>query len=480
MNIQKRIDEARRVLDELLDEREAMANAFNTEHDKLCSLLPQELVCKVFYHYLPGNPSVDIFDEWWGDRDITSQNRALRNLTRVSRQWRAIAREAPELWSIVAPELTGTSESDYKSDMTRMKARLPLYIYLDLSLRVQYSTIYLADDSSLLDVCCSRLVVLCINTPRYVLHFLSSHWSFLRLQKLVFKSRVAVDYTHPPLIEFPTAPVILKLEIKMRQTNTILFSDWGNLKDIVLHKTSVAYLIHILQNATNLTSCQVQHVEKGEDSVTGTATNSMLRDLDVFNMPAKFWDSVCLPALRHLKFRLSGGFEPNDIALIVTPACRFLLRSKCHLQSLLCNSPISEESLFEILEFAPSLLSLSISQVRITKSFFSRLRLPPVSENDTETRPLLPDLETLECELPSGDRFDWGVLVPFLSSRTSEIDGDGCLRSLQILAPYSKKRKPIQINDDMIRELCKASNSAELYIHGKCGTIFIQKTNSIK
>lgn len=133
-----------------------------------------------------------------------------------------------------------------------------------------------------------------------------------------------------------------------------------------------------------------------------------------------------------------------------------------------------------VLECAPSLLSLSISQVRITKSFFSRLRLPPVSENDTETRPLLPDLETLECELPSGDHFDWGVLVPFLSSRTSEIDGDGCLRSLRILAPYLKKRKPIQINNDMIRELCKASNSAEFYIHGKCGTIFIQKTNSIK
>lgn len=134
VQIQLKIDQTRHMLDQLLEEREAMVDAMNKQHDSLSHHLPPEIISNVFMHCLPFRPSLAVYD---AERSLRVEGghksrhlSSLLTISQVCRQWRTITHGTPELWRVLPIDILSHVPSDVsvlESWLNRSGA-LPLFL----------------------------------------------------------------------------------------------------------------------------------------------------------------------------------------------------------------------------------------------------------------------------------------------------------------------------------------------------------------
>ena len=78
--VELKIVEARRLLDALFEERDALANSINQEHDHLIQKLPPEVASLILMLLYPHLRSMDVNIEDFESRSMRSDTRGIGNL----------------------------------------------------------------------------------------------------------------------------------------------------------------------------------------------------------------------------------------------------------------------------------------------------------------------------------------------------------------------------------------------------------------
>ncbi|KAF9527157.1 hypothetical protein CPB83DRAFT_907954 [Crepidotus variabilis] len=132
LDIERKIHEARRTLDELLKEKEALASTLNEHHDPLSHQLPVEITSQIFLHCLQLSPEDLITRRCYMEKYLI---KSVLLPGKVSKHWRNIAKRTPSMWSIICVTLNQNnyiSSGEVVRQWLELSADSPLFIQLDV------------------------------------------------------------------------------------------------------------------------------------------------------------------------------------------------------------------------------------------------------------------------------------------------------------------------------------------------------------
>ncbi|KAF7331731.1 hypothetical protein MKEN_00052900 [Mycena kentingensis (nom. inval.)] len=376
---------------------------------------------------------VEIFRQYCGQFcPIDKTNHGPLLLMRVSRAWRTLTMQSPQLWSSFALNI---DQPVCPQSGRRLISLLKLWIDLSKSTLLSFSLRYPKQDA------------FCVGLIQTILP-VSDRWR-----------EVALQTPHAALLSFLTTnpdrfPALRSLGVECAGLPPLQLRNydlnWAQLSKLDLFLITFPALddcIHILRQGVNLTSCRM-HVECALDEQHDLAPIVLpkLRDLQLVlhgisrDQPqinaseAKFYtvlDALELPGLRSLELGWNIGGGPYRWPHM-EPFIRFIRRVGANLERLrLDYLPFDKPELVSILKAVPSLRQLSLSHSRsdhasdyINDTFFDSL---------TRFVPLLESL-SLNC---NGGSFRNSTFLRFMESRwryQPQGRAGGCLEHVEIIS----------------------------------------------
>lgn len=408
---------------------------------------PVEILSEIFVHALPEYPF------------SLSLNHAPLLFERVCRQWKAITRSTPALWSQISIDLIdGFQEDDLKIVTTCLarSGKHPLSIALGPEEPDSGLDIVLGNPAlSLLATQCERwyavrlrlpLEILCdLNVVRGRLPLLHS------LSILTNDDEPEDNDTVVPLEIFVSAPRLRHFETTAQQLADIVTAGslclpWNGLTSLVIDERKAVDIWAILKDCPNLVELEA-HINRvnpnGCLDVPAVAL-PCLRSLSL-QIPesSTILSTLTLPVLQQASFTITLRYHAFDTSKKWhrrSGLARLLSQSKCTLSKLYIDSAIGsmgshptavtrfrEQDFIGCMEALPSLTEIDVSHN------LSRLFLRAVMDQQDRVNALiLPKLEKVALFAHAADSISWNLLAAFLKSRRVAGGQFELLRSLKL------------------------------------------------
>ena len=370
----KRVTEAKRSLERVLEQRRKLVTAANEQHDPFIHRLPPEIASRIFHFCLPRLASLDIFNDVDAALQVNYANRPIPLiLGSVCRYWRKIAWSTPQLWNIlwlqVTPGTTMMAQSQLLNGWLGRSGKLPLFIRVFVSdahcLSPKHSASLDSIDSIVdtLSNYADRWKVVDISLPASSISKLRSNCSNpSTTNPILHVLNINVSDSNPPRIKHD-AVFDLGVKPSPKQVSIAGFYlekihiYWSNITSFdgaLLFREEV---LTILQLAPAMEQCKLSCITEKDyffsPPCAAVQVHHSLRTLITRNVTSKFWSQISCPALEELSCHLA----PQSVPELVS----FLVRSSSPLRSLTLNDfKGGKDALMTIIESTPSHVHLSL------------------------------------------------------------------------------------------------------------------------
>ncbi|KAJ6578668.1 hypothetical protein DFH09DRAFT_1148046 [Mycena vulgaris] len=390
--------------------------------------LPFEITSRIFLDCLPQDADTIL-------RPYPSQNEAPLVLTRVCRDWRAVAVSTPMLWTHLRIEL----DSDDGRGHIDSKWVALLDIWLQRSqphpLSMTVSNLsYTEPDETLvgvLDRHSPRWRDLTLKLPFNHFSRLSAHVSLPLLERLTISAHGSPDMINP-ISAFRNAPRLNHVCLEGGMHPSDLLLPWDQLRTMEFYGASSDDCLELLRLTPNVVSC-VLDIQYASHALAQGAPLQSLRSF-TFSGPAG-WGIlryVAMPALQKLDLTRSPPDPRNIVQLL-----QFVARSECALRELrlYVRSAVTTQTIY-LLRCLPllSTLDLILAEADIGTAIFREFRS---SDNGAS---LVPEIQSISLRCVHGDNHQlmFDVITEALyvrsglSSFTLSMDDDGQTPSPEI------------------------------------------------
>lgn len=410
-DIERKIDDARRALGRLFDEREELVTVINEHHDPFAHRLPVEITSRIFVHCRPVPPSVYTSGTRCNERELI---RNVLDLVRVCKNWRRIAQGTPKLWTILCATMTRSnciSSVKIIQEWLQRSGGLPLFIQIGVE---DY------DDDKSVSHTAQRVVtslmqhaqrweVVELDLPPSFSPWMTTILSDKRLDKLEhIKSYIIHNDGEPlQLNAFPSrltirAGTLAQLSISCKRLTHV------SLSTVCPQEARVLF-----QDSPHLLFCEILDCDddSGPTATESPIVNLSLRTIKISCSFATFWDHFSFPSLEKI---VHTTYSMNDWS----PFEAFLLRSDCRLQELDVRgyhpTPLARGGLVDVLKLTSDLKRLSVQGSSFSEAFFSEMDAAALPRDTMEPAVnFLKNLVSIRCTTHQ-DSFDWSWLVSFL------------------------------------------------------------------
>lgn len=334
--------------------------------------LPVELLAQIFTECFP-----------FGELDVPVLGAAALALSRVSRQWRAIAHSMPALWATFTfaegpgskkcPLNWAARRLEFKSFITR-SGELPLSFrccifasFVEIDTHPILSTLFKLSHRW-------RNVRLSLPYLTFLDMRYRRPWSLPDLEHLILEGpRHYLDEDPPET--FSVAPRLTRLSLQNYVEPTRVFSlPWSQIRHLHLKENRIEGTDYgvVLQQATNLESLVSEYNSFGQFPFPNPITCPRIKSLTVLTKKPcvdGFLESLVLPNLMHLDLRFWGFSGPE-----IDAAVQFLEHSGLSVVNFTCK--ISDDlQLFRLLDKMPHLTHVDLRGPLIRPSLVERLRI---------------------------------------------------------------------------------------------------------
>ncbi|KAF9521775.1 hypothetical protein CPB83DRAFT_865256 [Crepidotus variabilis] len=425
--LERKIEGARRTLNQLLAERDDLSFTLNQQHDPFATRLPVEIASRIFTHCRPiPRARIDLSDD---DRyDYRGLIDAVFHLSQVCANWRRVAQSTPELWDVFCARFTSednVQEVAIASQWLKRSGELPLFIQI----RVESTT----------PSYFRKLFPLIIShSLRWEFFDLMAPLPFMKWFATMVSSVSLYPLKHLKLqtLDEPAWPSNIKLlnasptTFTQRGCSSHHFTiSWERLTHFYATAFPFWEAVHLFQSAHLLLHCEISAIVEvlsaPAPSSPTLVTSASLNTFVVSDIPSYMWDCLAFPSLQTL--HVTQTHNANRWIHLRD----FVYRSGCRIQDLRLYARTDDfsENLVEVLASSPSLVKLALIGRVIEQDFFAVLAKIVLSETPHAASPFLGKLTSLICKV-DGVRFQWSPLASFLHAMTSRQSES--LQSLEI------------------------------------------------
>jgi endogenous inhibitor of DNA gyrase (YacG/DUF329 family) len=462
VDLDKRIEESRTVLIDLISERQRLTEDANHNHDR-----PPNSI-----HVLPSEIMADIFESVVDSSGVVSHLHSPNKpgfftvivplvFMAVCQRWRTIAQSVPQLWTSIPLHSISLTSSMLKEWIDRTG---------DLPLSVHISSSHISK--------CTRIGT-AFQFPDFFRDS-SSRWVRLYCEGLPHLSRLFVNLTLPKLrtlilhltrvyytdqqSEFFINPMQLNtLEFKSGiQLGDIKQLDWQHLTQLDMHGMP-SDCIEAFRRAPHLTHCTFASSSRNSDTFPFPQTPIVHSGIQFLNFSGS--GSSYKKILQHslcpsLKTIILHAARSGGLPQIV----EFLMNSGCSLETLsLGEESLSKTDISSLCHGIPTLqhlhadfsdyyYSYALTSNSVSKELFAHLEIFLNANGKMEPH-FLPALRTLTLELhfPSSD---WTTLPKLFGGSTTDIL-QRCRRTLEsivILSSYNRDEVD-EVDDETLKNI---------------------------
>ncbi|KAF9527156.1 hypothetical protein CPB83DRAFT_907952 [Crepidotus variabilis] len=411
LDIECKIEETRRTLDNLLKEKEALASTLNEHHDPLSYRLPVEITSRIFLQSLPLS-SADVETHYSWDYDAKSFIKSVLLLGHVSKYWRKVARGTPKIWSILCLMVNRSNCLNtvlFMREWLELSGGLPLCIQLRVE-RKQNDVVTAVLQKVVVSLIehAHRWKMIDFDIPHYLLPWVSSAMPIQQLSCLEH-IELGVTSTHSDDLD-ATSVLSLRASPRWLTQGNIRLSQISINMEHLTHFYSRGSIemddcIQLFRDAPRLLTCDIQEVT-GHASSNVLVTSPSLQTLKTGELPENWWNSLTLLSLEELTVD-----EPIDESWMQLHS--LLQRSGCKLKVFNIVDTDPNPDMLEVLELTPHLQQLDLYGGIIREPLFSMMNAAASS-----TPNFLRNLTSLILYV-SENAFDWTWLLVFLTTMTT-------------------------------------------------------------
>lgn len=404
---ERRIHDARRTLERLLDEREAMASVLNQRHDPFAHRFPVEIVSRIFLHCRPTPPSMHTTTWSFNEQEFIG---ATFTPGRVCQNWRKIARSTPDLWTTLCVTIT---ESNSMASIERISEWLEQSggLLLSIKLIVMDSTPGAASHFTKAAIAsivlhAQRWRVLDLRAPHTLLPWMSRALSSKSLDRLDHFTFDTTDRDNTSkLLSCNASPSHVDLHVAWLDQLSLSWQRLTHFSALFIGLDEVTQLFRLAPHLTNFKAGQLDFDVAAPPGVVTNAPK--VETLHVAGFPAAFWDHLSFPSLKTLK--LDGLTDPYE------PLLECLRRSGCQVKNFFVNwDDDYQDELVQLLQAMPAVEHLALDNKTCHDPLFQIL-MGAVTQVET-MQPMhgfLSQLRFLSCST-SEPLFNWSWLAVFL------------------------------------------------------------------
>ncbi|KAF8902201.1 hypothetical protein CPB84DRAFT_872796 [Gymnopilus junonius] len=337
-DLNAQIDEAKKALENLLHQRQAVKASINQRHKSLVDRVPLEIVCNIFELYVtkPADSYIDI-EGPNGQTFVLTRKTPLPSplpLGAICQTWRHIAWSTPRLWTSAFVDISVTEDSDaaleetYKFKAQMLSEWISRSGSLPLSIRIVCGEV--APYGQTLRVVQPIFDIVSINsrrckeldlklparlTNRLILSPQSSGYQVLERLRIFNTS----DDIHPT--EFSSGAGQVLIAPKVLDLNFVplheLAISWNNVTEVTAVLTAQSEVFELLRYAPKLQVCKLSvHFPDFPAVNHPHLLHPKLRVLDILSDPTGvILSHLTLPAIEHLVYDLKGRLFPTDLVL---------------------------------------------------------------------------------------------------------------------------------------------------------------------
>lgn len=459
---ERKINDARRVLQQLLDERENMASMLNQHHDPFAHHLPVELASRIFFHCLPVVPAAHTSSTPYNDKQVLQ---AVIAPSQVNRNWRRIAQSTPEIWTILCAtigEKDDTASGAIVQQWLAQSGALPLFVQL----------VVRTPSRTVLDFIIShagRFQTLDLTIPYQQLSWMSDTLSTVKFDNLEhFKFDIrpnSIQHSQP--LRLNASPIRLNITFVWLDQ---LLTDLGRLTHFVAESINFDEATQLFLAAPRLVSFQVDalNFDSGDDVPTGMLRAPALQFLTVYSFPNEFWEIFLCPSLKTLDIsHLQDGYAPLSTCL---------RRSECQVKELtLEDDGIQyQDEVLALLKIMPNLECLSLRGDILLMPFFSKLAAARKEAGVPGHHAFLGSLKVMTCttnDVP----INLSEVVDFSTTMQHGQDQPFRFFELQYIESHSDESYDKMIDQDTFKSILGAAHGLDLKIIDHKGKDLVER-----
>ena len=445
------------------------------EHDTFSRHLPPELLSHIFTIYTETlNSSFDI--------QRPSAERGPLLFGAVSKLWREVAFDMPQLWNTINiqidPTLSPLTPSRIKTKIELVKQWLDRSRQLPLCISLQakgtYTKYLWGPLFSLIRNCAARWHILVLNIfPSLYDAFLNGLTCAPHLHTLKITA-TSIDKTllSKPILFYLQTPSLNHLAI-MELSMASVAVDWGNLTHFEMDDITVDEFFEILRRAERLTSFELLFVSRSWNEYpipTTPLTHSALKRLHLGSGMEDYFGRLVFPSLKEVAYKCYS-ISPVPLNRLIL----LLNWSRCQLTHFGLSGNLleaDEDDLISLFSAIPTLTHLKLEDLEGrsngNEGMMTNKLLQKLTHIEGIRAGLLPCLQSLKFR--GEQRFSWNCLADFIISRLTD-DNSGSNNPItdkmdvdRNLSVYCRNRDSIRLVSFILRG-CKQDIDLDTRAH---------------
>ncbi|KAF9525278.1 hypothetical protein CPB83DRAFT_859812 [Crepidotus variabilis] len=396
--IDRKIQDARRALESLLDEREELTSVLNEHHDPFAYRLPVEIVSRVFQHCRAVEPAAYTSDEQQHTLDLV---KSVFSLGGVCRNWRYIVRHNPTMWSVLCATIM---RSNRTSSVAMIQDWLDLSGSVPLFLQIRF--VEQDDDRFHRDV--QKIITsIAHHAHRWEVLDLAIPFFFLPAFSTAISNKTLHCLDHLKLetigsederLEICAAPRSLTLRTSSFDEISMDFISWNKLTSVFARALCLDQTMDLFCRAPALQFCSIDVVDVDADIPSESPIIcSSLHTLIIRWFPDEFWNMFSFPVLEKLHIKLPDHNDDTQASWINLQT--LLRRSGCKIQVLdIEDYKECEGEVVNVLKLTPDLKQFRVGGALLRGAFFSAMNAASQPREDLH---FLEKLQVFCCDTSS-------------------------------------------------------------------------------